>query len=216
MVMPSLGVIWPMTTTVSACPGIGMNYSNIAVICRNTVVLRSMVSREGSKMASLHSCWIPAAAAAAATAPQHIVPPLAAPPLVVVCAADNNAGPSSSSSRQAYPLTARWAAGVALADNPPSARTNHHRRTACLEVVVAGMDRRICCAPFACAIPRSKAAKASFLLGSTSFGPPREADAAPSPPNHQVRRRGWAGNIANKGQATREHVGMDAPMPGKL
>jgi hypothetical protein len=58
MVTPSWGVIWPMTTTILACPGIGMNYSNIAVICRNTVVLRSMVSREGSKMALLHSCCI--------------------------------------------------------------------------------------------------------------------------------------------------------------
>jgi hypothetical protein len=162
MVTPSRGVIWPMTTTVLACPGIGMNYSNIAIICRNSVVLRSMVSREGSKMASLHSCWVPAAAA---TAPQHIVPPLAVPPLVVVCAANTNAAPSSSSSRQAYPLMARLAAGVALADDPPSARTNCHHRTACLEVVVAGMDRRVCCAPFACAIPRSKAAKASFSLG---------------------------------------------------
>ncbi len=113
-----------MTTTVLACPGIGMNYSNISVICRNTVVLRSMVSREGSKMASLHSCCIPAAAA---TAPQHIVPPLAAPTLVVVCAANTNAIPSSSSSRPAYSPTARLAVGVALADDPPSARTNCRR-----------------------------------------------------------------------------------------
>jgi hypothetical protein len=75
-------------------------------------------------MASLHSCCIPAAAA---TAPQHIVPSLAAPPLVVVCAADTNAAPSSSSSRQAYPLTARLAAGVVSAEDPPSARTNCHR-----------------------------------------------------------------------------------------
>jgi hypothetical protein len=162
MVTPSRGVIWPMTTTVLACPRIGMNYCNIAVICRNTVVLRSMVSREGSKMASLHSCWIPAAAA---TAPQHNVPPLAAPPLVVVCAADTNAAPSSSSSRQAYPLTARLAAGVALADDPPSAHTNCRCWTACLKVVVVGMDRRVCCAPFVCAIPRSEAAKASSSLG---------------------------------------------------
>jgi hypothetical protein len=124
MVTPSRGVIWPMTTTILACLGIGMNYSNIAVICRNTNVLRSMVSREGSKMASLHSCCIPAAAA---TAPQHIVPPLAAPPLVVICAADTNAAPSSSSSRPAYPPTARSAAGVASADDPPSARTNCRR-----------------------------------------------------------------------------------------
>jgi hypothetical protein len=124
MVTPSQGVICPMTTTVLACLGIEMNYSNIAVICRNTVVLRSMVSREGSKMASLHSCWIPAAAA---TAPQHIVPPLAVPPLLVICAANTNAAPSSSSSRPAYPPTARSAVGVALADDPPSARTNHHR-----------------------------------------------------------------------------------------
>jgi hypothetical protein len=113
-----------MTTTVLACPRIGMNYSNIVVICHNTVVIRSMVSREGSKMASLHSCCIPAAAA---TAPQHIVPPLAAPPLVVICAANTNAAPSSSSSHSAYPPTARLAAGVALADDPPSARTNCHR-----------------------------------------------------------------------------------------
>jgi hypothetical protein len=97
-----------------------MNYSN-AVIFRTTVVLRSMVSREGSKMALLHSCCIPAAAA---TAPQHIVPPLAALPLVVVCAADTNAAPSSSSSRLAYPPTARLAAGVASVDDPPSACTN--------------------------------------------------------------------------------------------
>jgi hypothetical protein len=110
-----------MTTTVLACPRIGLNYSNITVICRNTVVLRSIVSREGSKMASLHSCCIPAAAA---TAPQHIVPPLAAPPLVVVCAANTNAAPSSSSYRPAYPPTARSAAGVVSADDPPSARTN--------------------------------------------------------------------------------------------
>jgi hypothetical protein len=213
MVTPSRGVIWPMTTTILACPGIGMNYSNIAVICHNTVVLRSMVSREGSKMASLHSCWIPAATA---TAPQHIVPPLAAPPLVVVCAANTNAAPSSSSSRQAYPLTVRLAVGVASADDPPSARTNRRRQTPCLKVVVAGMDCCICCTPFACAIPRSKAAKASFLLGSTSFGPPREANAAPSPPNYSVRRRGWAGNIANKGRATRGPVGVGAPTPGGL
>jgi hypothetical protein len=214
MVTPSRGVIRPMTTTVLACPGIGMNYSNIAVICRNTVVLRSMVSREGSKMASLHSCWIPPAAA---TALQHIVPPLAAPPLVVVCAADTNATPSSSSSsRQAYPLMARSAVGVASADDPPSARTNCRRRTACLEVVVAGMDHRVCCAPFECAIPRSEAAKASFLLGSTSFSPPREANAAPSLPNYQMRRRGWLGNIANKGRATRGRVGVGAPTPGGL
>ncbi len=110
-----------MTTTVLACPGIGMNYSNIAIICRNTVVLRSMVSREGSKMASLYSCCIPAATA---TAPQYIVPPLAVLPLVVVCAADTNAAPSSSSSRPAYPPTARSAAGVAMVDDPPSACTN--------------------------------------------------------------------------------------------
>jgi hypothetical protein len=93
-----------------------MNYSNIAVICHNIVVLRSMLSREGSKMASLHSCCIPAAAAAV---PQHIMPPLAALPLVVVCAADTNAVPSSSPSRPAYPPTARLVAGVALADDPP-------------------------------------------------------------------------------------------------
>jgi hypothetical protein len=114
----------PMTATIFACPRIGMNYSNIAVICLNTVVLHSMVSREGSKMALLHSCCIPAATA---TAPQHIVPPLAAPPLVVVCAADTNAAPSSSSSRPAYPPTARLVAGVVSADNPPSAHTNHRR-----------------------------------------------------------------------------------------
>jgi hypothetical protein len=28
MVTPSRGVIWPMTTTVLACPGIGVNHSN--------------------------------------------------------------------------------------------------------------------------------------------------------------------------------------------
>jgi hypothetical protein len=88
-----------MTTTVLACPGIGMNYSNIAIICHNTVVLFSMVSGEGSKMASLHSCCIPAAAV---TAPQHIVLPLAEPPLVAVCAANTNTAPSSSSSRLAW------------------------------------------------------------------------------------------------------------------
>jgi hypothetical protein len=124
MVTPSRGVIWPMTTTVLACPGIGMYYSNIAVICRNTVALCSMVSREGSKMASLHSCCIPAAAA---TAPQHIMPPLAALPLVVICAADTNAAPSSSSSRPAYPPMGRLAAGVALVDNPLSAHTKRCR-----------------------------------------------------------------------------------------
>jgi hypothetical protein len=124
VVMTSRGVIWPMITTVLACQGIGMNNSNIAVICHNTVVLRSMVSREGSKMALLHSCCIPAAAA---TLPWHIVSPLVAPPLVVVCAADTNTVPSSSSSHPAYPPTARLAAGVASVDNPPSARTTCHR-----------------------------------------------------------------------------------------
>jgi hypothetical protein len=73
-------------------------------------------------MALLHSCCIPAAAA---TAPQHIVPPLTAPPLIVVCAADTDAASSSSSfSCPVYPPTARSAAGVALADDPHSARTN--------------------------------------------------------------------------------------------
>ncbi len=124
MVMPSRGVIWPITTTVLACPGIGMNYSNITVICQNTVVLSSMVSREGSKMASLHSCCIPAAAA---TAPQHIVPPLAAPTLVVICAVNTNTTLFSSTSCPAYPPMARSAVGVALADDPSSARTNCHR-----------------------------------------------------------------------------------------
>jgi hypothetical protein len=83
-----------------------------------------MVSREGTKMASLHSCCIPVAAA---TAPKHIMPPLTAPPLVVVCAADTNAAPSSSSSHLAYPPTARSAAEMASADIPPSARTNCRR-----------------------------------------------------------------------------------------
>jgi hypothetical protein len=45
--------------------------------------------------------------------------------------------------------------------------------TACLEVVVAGMDLRVYCTPFACAIPRSEATKtSSYIEFSEALSPP--------------------------------------------
>jgi hypothetical protein len=191
-----------------------MNYRNFLVICRNTVVLRSMVGRERRVQDGIAPQLLDPCCRCYCTTAHRATPRCATPCCCLCC--QHQRHPLLLLLPPGLPPDGKVGGGGGIGRRPPSARTNRRRQTACLKVVVAGMDRHICCTPFVCAIPRSKAAKASFLLGSTSFGPPREADATPSPPNYRVRRRGWAGDIANEGRSTRGRVGVGAPMPGGL